>query len=197
MENHPRKQILIIPTWRNYLEGNEELFKNSNYVKSINNLLNSKIVSLSKKYGYDIVFKPHPRLNKYITGDSGKKYIDLIDINPDVRLSYDESYQKLFSESSLLITDYSSVFFDFAYLKKPVIYYHPFDDYHHGKSYYSYEDMGFGEVMDNKDKLFEKISYYLSHDCRMESIYQERVDKFFKYHDKLNCKRVYDWIRRH
>ena len=197
LENHPRKQILIIPTWRNYLEGNEELFKNSNYVKSINNLLNSKIVSLSKKYGYDIVFKPHPRLNKYITGDSGKKYIDLIDINPDVRLSYDESYQKLFSESSLLITDYSSVFFDFAYLKKPVIYYHPFDDYHNGKSYYSYEDMGFGEVVENKDDLFEKISYYLSHDCRMESIYQERVDKFFKYHDKLNCKRVYDWIRRH
>ena len=32
-------------------------------------------------------------------------------------------------------------------------------------------------------------------DCIMEDIYKERVDKFFKYNDKNNSKRVYDWIK--
>ena len=31
-------------------------------------------------------------------------------------------YQKILIKSSLLITDYSSVFFDFSYMKKPIIY---------------------------------------------------------------------------
>ena len=31
----------------------------------------------------------------------------------------------------------------------------------------------------------------------MEEKYQERVDKFYKYFDKNNSKRVYEWILAH
>ena len=31
----------------------------------------------------------------------------------------------------------------------------------------------------------------------MEEKYNNRVNNFFKYTDKNNCKRVYDWIRKH
>ena len=31
----------------------------------------------------------------------------------------------------------------------------------------------------------------------MEEEYIDKVDKFFKYTDKNNCKRVYDWILKH
>ena len=31
----------------------------------------------------------------------------------------------------------------------------------------------------------------------MEEEYQNRVDDFFKFKDQNNCKRVYDWIKRH
>ena len=71
----------------------------------------------------------------------------MFDIPNEIRVSYDESYQELFNNSSVLVTDYSSVFFDFAYLKKPVIYYHPIDDYHYENSYFDYETMGFGDVV--------------------------------------------------
>ena len=33
------------------------------------------------------------------------------------------SYEDLLTESSLMVTDYSGVQFDFAYMKKPIIYY--------------------------------------------------------------------------
>ena len=33
------------------------------------------------------------------------------------------SYRELFNTSALMITDYSSVFFDFVYQKKPCIFY--------------------------------------------------------------------------
>ena len=127
---------------------------------------------------------------------SGKEtiYLDLFDIPPEIKVSTEESYQELFNNSSVLITDYSSVFFDFAYLKKPVIYYHPTDNYHYVESYFDYETMGFGDVIDNQDDLFIKLDEYLSNGCQMEDKYKKRVDDFFVYRDKNNCKRVYDWI---
>ena len=94
-----------------------------------------------------------------------------------------------------MITDYSSVFFDFAYIKKPIIYYHPHDDYHYEKSYFDYETMGFGDVITEENELINKINEYILNNCVMEKKYKENVDKFFKYNDNKNCERVYEWIK--
>ena len=197
LKNNPGKQILIIPTWRKYLRGNKNLFLNSDYFNSLNGLLNNEeFINKAKQMGYSIVFKAHPELEKNIN-DTDELYIDLFDINEDVKLSTEESYQELFNNSSLLITDYSSVFFDFAYQKKPVIYYHPADDYHYQEGYFDYESMGFGEIIDNEQSLIETISNYMENNCKMKSMYSERVDSFFKYTDKNNSQRVYEWIKKH
>ena len=197
LKNNPGKQILIIPTWRKYLRGNRNLFINSDYFKSLNGFLNNeKFIEHAKSNGYKIVFKAHPELEKPIN-DTDELYIDLFDINENVKLSTQESYQELFNNSSLLITDYSSVFFDFAYQKKPVIYYHPSDDYHYRDGYFDYETMGFGEIINNEEALIENITEYMDNDCRMKDKYVERVNSFFKYTDKNNSKRVYEWIKEH
>lgn len=182
-----KKQIVFMPTWRMGIV-NEETFLESDYFKELSFLVsNEKISGLLKDKGYQLVFKPHPEL---------LKYIDLVDINDDVKLAIDEKYKDLFNNSSLLITDYSSVFFDFAYLKKPVIYFQS-NEYHYEEGYFSYETMGFGDVVQTNEELLEKIKYYLSVDCQMEKKYQKRVDKFYKYFDKSNSKRVYEWISDH
>ena len=105
------------------------------------------------------------------------------------------SYQDLFNNSSLLITDYSSVSFDFAYNKKPVIYYQYADDYHFQETFFDYETMGFGEVISEEDELIDIINQYLVNNCEMGSEYKKRVDKFFKFKDKNNCKRIYNAIK--
>ncbi len=197
LKNNPGKQILIIPTWRKYLRGNKNLFLNSDYFKSLNGLLNNEeFIRSAKDKGYKIVFKAHPELEKNIN-DTDELYIDLFDIDENVKLSTQESYQELFNNSSLLITDYSSVFFDFAYQKKPVIYYHPADDYHYQEGYFDYESMGFGEIIDNEESLVKTINTYMQNDCKMKNKYSDRVDSFFKYTDKNNSKRVYEWIKNH
>ena len=96
-----------------------------------------------------------------------------------------------------MITDYSSVFFDFAYLKKPIIYYQSSDDYHFEEGYFDYETMGFGPVVKSEDELVDSIINYMKNDCIMEDSYKKRVDDFFKYTDRNNCKRVYEWVLKH
>ncbi|WP_455644915.1 bifunctional glycosyltransferase/CDP-glycerol:glycerophosphate glycerophosphotransferase [Methanosphaera sp.] len=180
-----QKQILYMPTWRMQLE-NELAFKNSQYKQTLENFLNNKqLQEILENNGYKIVFRPHPEL---------VKYIDLINIPDTINVVMDKSYQELFNESALLVTDYSSVYFDFAYLKKPVIYYHADEDYHYEEGYFSYENMGFGEVIKSEEMLIQKIDEYTHSNCQMEEKYIKRVEDFFKYTDQNNCKRVYEWI---
>ena len=55
--------------------------------------------------------------------------------------------------------------------------------------------MGFGELINDEKTLIKCIEGYFKKDCKMEEIYKDRVKGFFKYHDKENSKRVYDWIK--
>ena len=185
-----KKQIVIMPTWRNYLTNKEELLA-SEYFKRFNSLINNdKLIEYARNNGYEIVFKPHPELTQYL---------DLFDRNDYVQVDLDKRYQDIFNESSLMITDYSSIFFDFSYLKKPLIYYQYANDYHYDaeNGYFNYRNNGFGPVIDNEDELVNKIISYIDNDCVMEDIYKTRVDEFFKYHDQNNSKRCYDWIISH
>lgn len=192
-----KKQLLIIPTWRKFLSGQKELFLHSEYYKKINSLLNNKkLLSYAKENGYKIVFKGHPELEKPFN-EEGEKFIDFINIPEQITLSTRDSYQKLFNDSSILVTDYSSVFFDFAYLKKPVIYYQPDEDYHYDESYFDFETMGFGDVIRDEDDLIGKINEFMHNGSQMDDKYRERVDNFFKYTDQNNCQRVYNWIKEH
>ena len=182
-----KKQIVIMPTWRNYISNEDELIE-SEYFRRFNSLLNNEVlIDYAKGNGYEILFKPHPELGKYI---------DNFDKNDYVHFDDDKKYQEIFNESAILITDYSSIFFDFAYLKKPVIYYQYGDDFHYEseEGYFKYDTMGFGSVVSTEEDLVERIISYIDNGAQMEDIYKSRVDEFFQYHDTNNSKRCYDAI---
>lgn len=181
------KQIVIMPSWREDLhEMTRNYIKESEYFKHINSLINSeKLIEICKKYDYRIVFKPHPLVYEFI---------ELFDQNNYVSIDNDSTYQELFRNSDLLITDFSSVAFDFSYMKKPIIYYQYAKDYNFEEGYFKYDTMGFGEVIEKEEKLLQLIEDYLKNDCEMKDIYKHRVDTFYKYNDKNNCRRVYDAI---
>lgn len=184
--NSNTKKILFAPSWRNYIWSEKDLIE-SEYFKCLNGFISNKeLLNNLKNKGYEIIFKPHPKLLRFI------EYFDTDGVIVDL----DTSYRDLFNSSSLLITDYSSVTFDFAYLKKPLIYYQYAKDYNFDldKSYFDYESMGFGKVVKDENELINKLNEYLDNDCEIESIYENRVDSFFKYQDKNNSKRVYKWI---
>ena len=180
-----KRQILIAPSWRTDLHNMTiKYIMDSNYFKTINSLINNKtLISIAEKYDYKIIFKPHPMVYGYV---------DLFETNEFVTIDEKTTYQELFKDSDLLITDYSSIAFDFSYMKKPIIYYQHDDDYNFKEGYFKYKTMGFGDVITDENILIGKIEEYLKNDCKMEEIYAKRVNSFYKYNDKNNCKRVYD-----
>ena len=111
-------------------------------------------------------------------------------------------YQKEFTSSSLLVTDYSSVFFDFAFLKKPVVY-SQFDkeqffsgEHSYTKGYFSYEDNGFGPVCYDLDTTVQEMIKVIENDCKNSETYIKRIEDFYEYFDDNSCKRVYEHIRK-
>ncbi len=184
-----KKEILFAPTWRKHLI-NRQAFEKSEYYYRLNSFLNNeRLLNAIKDKGYKLVFRPHYDL---------QPFLDLFTIDTEViEVNTHDSYQTIFNNSAVMITDYSSVFFDFSFLKKPVIYYHEGNDYHYDEGYFSYEEMGFGDVIDNEEDLVDKIIEYMDNGCEMEEKYKKRVDEFFKYTDQKNCSRVYDWLYQH
>ena len=185
-----KKQIIIMPSWRRNLDHkSKEYVKENEFFKRLNSLINNeKLINKAKEYNYEIIFRPHPKVYEYI---------DLFDENDFVKIDHDKvKYQTLFNNGSLMVTDYSSVAFDFAYLYKPVIYYHYGSDYHFDieDSYFDYETMGFGEIVETEEELVDLIIEYIENGCKIKDKYHERIDEFFLFNDKNNCKRVHEKI---
>lgn len=190
LNDNAGKQIVLMPSWRwQFEEMTCEKFMQTDFYKVYNDLLNDdELLDFISKNGYKMIFKPHRKVFNFINAFTRK---------PDVIFDDDfTNYTETFNDSSLMITDYSSVFFDFAYLKKPIIYYQFDDSYHFNqdKSYFKYDADGFGPLTDSYDEVKKLIMDYIENSCRMEETYQKRVDGFFKYHDKNNSKRVYEEI---
>lgn len=200
LKNNDMKQILITPTWRSYLalpslkygdtRRYNDNFKNSEYFKIYNNLINDeRLISTAKKYGYKIIYLLHPCTSSQIEDFETNDSVELIAAADDL------NYEKILTESSLMLTDYSGVQFDFAYMYKPIIYFHPDElppSYEEGE--YKYETMSLGDITRNNEETVDLLCEYMENDCKIKEKYKERIDQFFKYHDNNNCKRIYDEI---
>lgn len=190
-----KKQILIMPTWRQWfgMDGNNvvssEEFAKSDYFKAYNSIINNKKFSnMLKSNSMEIIFYPHNEMQRYL--HLFKSSFDNIIVAS--KNSYD--VQTLLKESEILITDYSSIAFDFAYMKKPVIYYQFDDDEyyknHYAKGYFDYEEDGFGPISKSIDELLyfiENLSIY-----GLQNKYIDRVNNFFEIYDSNNSKRHYE-----
>ena len=83
-----------------------------------------------------------------------------------------------------------------VHLKKPIIYFQfDFDEFFSGdhmckKGDFDYERDGFGEVEYDRDSVVDRIIEYMKNDCRLKPEYLERIDNYFAYNDKNNCKRI-------
>ena len=193
-----KNQILVIPTWRSWLGRKtnclkkKEEFTSTNYYKSWNEFLNNKeLIKYLEDNDLKMIFYPHINMKKFI--DSFKiKSKNIIIINDEVDI------QKLLKDSALMITDFSSVYMDFAYMKKPIIYYQ-FDKEEYRKNqynegYFVYERDGFGDVLVDSEDVIKKMIYYIENNYKIEKKYYEKMDNFFELNDNKNCERIYKSI---
>ena len=103
--------------------------------------------------------------------------------------------QKFLLKSSLLITDYSSIFFDFGYINKPIIYAHfDYDEYRKNQfpqGYFNYEIDGFGPICYNIECIIKNIVIQIDNNCQLNNFYFKRTKKFFRYFDDQNNYRTF------
>lgn len=103
-----KKVVLYAPTWR------DNQFVTAGYTFELKADFHKWKEALGDEYV--LIFKPHYLIiNKYQSDKSLNGFLYSIDANADIN--------DLYLISDILITDYSSVFFDFAILNRPVLFY--------------------------------------------------------------------------
>ena len=191
-----KKIILIMPTWRGSFRVSKDFesggtissnkFVLTKFYEFYNNLLNNeKLLLIMKKRNYTGIFCLHPFLETLSTNFNQNELFSV---------KHKCDYQKFLLESSLLITDYSSIFFDFGYIRKPIIYAHfDYEEYkniNYKKGFFDYKKDGFGPICQDIQCIIDEIQNEIENRCIMRKKYLKRIEKFFTFWDDNNNERI-------
>ena len=106
---------------------------------------------------------------------------------------------EVLKKASCLVTDYSSVAIDFAYLRKPLVYYQTdyeqFRLHHLPEGYFDYERDGFGKVCYSQKELMNWLKERRKEGFGLEDLYRKRIEAFFKFQDFRYCHRNFRAIQ--
>ena len=185
-----RDLLLILPTWRMYLqrEDDREAFLESDYYRAWSGLLeDGALAELLERSRKRAVFVLHREMAAF----------ESLFHSPSERITVlpwqEADISALIREAGTLVTDYSSVYMDFAYMKKPLVYYQfDFAQYRAGHlptGYFDYERDGFGPICRTEEELLEELEPLLT-GGEMPGKYRERVDRFYTLNDDKNCERT-------
>ncbi|WP_460293267.1 CDP-glycerol glycerophosphotransferase family protein [Clostridium tertium] len=185
------KKILLMPTWRSWIKSEEELLK-SNYFKTYIDFVNDEsLVKMLQKHNIRMTFYPHYQVQKVLS--------DVKIANPYVTIvkQGEQTVQELINSHSLLITDYSTVSFDFAYMYKPVIFYQfDYDEFyskHYNEGPIDHKKDLFGLRVTNKEELLNILenNIYLKD---MDKKYELNRNKYINGIENNICNHIFELI---
>src|SRR5699024_704733 len=189
----PRREknyILLIPTWREWLN-DQDKFLQSEYFQRYRSLLkNENLLTFLDQNNLYLNFYPHYRMQPYI--DEFKKlqskHVNIIELG-------EKNVQDLLIESKLMITDYSSVSFDFNYMSKPIVFYHfDVDTFFKNGILRPIEETFLGDICKDEEQIVRSIQYYFANDFNERPEITEKKDLIFSRIDRSNCRRIFECI---
>jgi glycosyltransferase involved in cell wall biosynthesis len=199
-----RDLILIAPTWRQWLSESEPVvtgrhsvrdadFRSSQYAREWSAVVNSpELAELAERTHLKVALLLHPNLEATAK----------MDTLPHVTtLSFEgQNIQEMFARARVLVTDYSSMFFNASYIERPVVYFQ-FDrdlmnaGWHTGRhGYFDYERDGYGPVTLTAAEAIAAITNTVESGPDPEPVYLERIRESFPERDGRCCERVADAI---
>ncbi|WOO46119.1 CDP-glycerol glycerophosphotransferase family protein [Bacillus subtilis] len=158
-----KKIILYAPTWRD----------NSFYAKGkykFNIVLDLESLKDQLSDEYILILRMHYLVSENINLTAYKGFAYDFSNHNDIR--------ELYLISDILITDYSSVFFDFAGLKRPILFYVPDIEFYRDKLrgfYYDFEKCAPGPLLKTTEKVIEAIhkTKHYKQDENLTSFYDQ------------------------
>ncbi|PTY80818.1 hypothetical protein B5V89_00590 [Heyndrickxia sporothermodurans] len=173
-----KKVLLYAPTWRD-----DQFNQNGHYEFN----LELDIELLREQLGdqYVILLRTHYLIaaNLDLSIYNGFAY----------NVSQYNDIRDLYLISDLLITDYSSVFFDFANLKRPMIFYvYDIENYrdHLRGFYFDFEKKAPGPLVKTSEEVIETIKDMEREDFEMPSSFAEFYSRFCYLEKGISTKRV-------
>ena len=187
-----------MPTWRKWIQDSgAEAFVHSDYFKKYAGLLqNEKLIGALKNNKVRLLFYMHPKFNEYMN-----EIIEGTHLDADCceLISFGEQpLNELIMSSKMLITDYSSVCWDFFYLGKPIMFYQ-FDYDLYMENHGSYIDMTkdlWGDRCLEEDELVNGIIDYIGNGFREKAQFADMRSGLFAYLDHDNCRRTYEYLKK-
>lgn len=182
------KSILIMLTWRHF---NPLLFEESLYKKNLLSLLNNKdLQECLQVNNVTVYFAQHHALSANCGIDFQPEFenIKLVDM---------QNISTYIKHCSCLVTDFSSVAFDFMFQNKPVVFYILDKGDSHLKPFeqddierMNYKQYIMPNILFDEDSVVEKIKYYVENNFELEPITKQKYDKFFYTKENIRAKLV-------
>ena len=177
-----KKVILYAPTWRD-----DQYFEKGKYKFN----LELDLKQMQKQLGdrYVILLRLH-----YLIANN----IDVSDVQGFAfDFSHHEDIRELYMVSDLLITDYSSVFFDYANLKRPMIFFvYDIEDYRDRLRgfYFKFEEKAPGPLVKTTDEVIKEINKLEESNNRLPENFDEFYETFCSWEDGDATKRVVETV---
>ena len=177
------KIILYAPTHRNEgLDGKLKEKLNCMELERVNNSLEEINVKLYLKLHY-----------------YEEKILEGLNLSNIIIIKSDPFFdlQEFLLKTDILITDYSSVYFDYLLLDRPIIFFaYDLEDYKKNdrELYDNYEDVTPGDIVNNWEDVIKSLEKNLKNPDRHSNERKLLCDKYWQHKDGNSSQRVYEAI---
>ena len=193
-----RELVLVAPTWRNWLTSDMDIVSQrrelspqvleSEFVQQWLAVLTSdRLREVAAEHGAVVGFLPHPNLQPLLQQVALPAWVRPLTFEGN-------DVQELFARSRVLVTDYSSMAFNSAYVDRPVVYFQ-FDrdrvlggEHVGSRGYFDYERDGYGPVVEKAEEAVDAVVAAIRDGLAPD--YQRRIAEAFPDRDGRCCERV-------
>ena len=177
------KIITYMPTFR---DNTQEVFSFEQLAKD------ERLCEMLEKHNAIIVQRVHFVTSQRNTAEANNINMRIISLDGITS-------QELLAASDMLITDYSSCFFDYLMLDRPIVH-HLYDyEYYANEDrglYYHKEEVVCGDISQTADELLAHMESNLLHPEKNATLRAERRQKFMTYESENCCEEIYRAIQK-
>ncbi len=187
VDSNQKKQIehiLIMPTWRDWYEEERLDWKKTPMYAAYSSVL-KRLDQMAEEYKLQIVFHFHPRMRAFFA-DAGWDHYKNITASEE-----NDTIQNLLMRTDLVISDYSSIFWDAVYMNKRAILYWFDEEEYEGKRGLMKSEQVLARRVKTEEELFDFLRKQLEGTQQQCEIRKD----YFDWQDQNNCERIFKAIQ--
>lgn len=189
LEHKEKKTILYLPTFRENNSVNYFPFPDFDP---------NELRDFLKTNNIEIIIKPHKN------DSTNQQLMDIIKANPYVKLKTSENkdidIQHMLLDCDILLTDYSSVYFDFLLLDRPIIYLpYDYETYKNARGflYDDFDEITCGDKVLTQKQFIQSIKANIENPEKDREIRAAVRNRFHQYTDGKASERLFNFIKNH